>query len=267
MLHLRILSALVGIPVILGLVYLGDPYYAGFVLLIANLGMHEYTAMLKNKGYHLPAFLGYAGVTVFIAMLYLGPLIRQELIYPAILAILMALSLFVLLYFEKTDFRESALILWGIIYLGGLCGYLVLLRQLPQGLTFTYLLFAGVWSNDTLAYFTGIKWGKRRLAPKISPQKSVEGALCGIGGTILLALLAASLLPAWIRLTPGEAALLGLVIAIFAQLGDLVESAMKREFGVKDTGKLIPGHGGILDRFDSLLFAAPLVYYYTQLIG
>jgi phosphatidate cytidylyltransferase len=83
----------------------------------------------------------------------------------------------------------------------------------------------------------------------------------------LLALLAASLLPAWIRLTPGEAALLGLVIAIFAQLGDLVESAMKREFGVKDTGKLIPGHGGILDRFDSLLFAAPLVYYYTQLIG
>lgn len=267
MLHLRILSALIGIPVILGLVYLGDLYYAGFILLVVNLGMREYTALLRNRGYHLPAFIGYAGVTFFIALLYFGSLIQQELIYPAIAFIMMTLAVFVLIFFEKSDFRESALIFWGIIYLGGLSGYLILLRQLPQGLTFTLLLLAGVWSNDTLAYFTGIKWGKRRLAPAISPQKSVEGALAGIGGTIFLAVLAAYLFPEWIRLTRGEAALLGLVIAVFAQLGDLVESAMKRKFGVKDTGKLIPGHGGVLDRFDSLLFAAPLIYYYAQLFG
>lgn len=267
MLHLRILSAIIGIPLILGLVYLGDPYYAVFALVVANLGMREYTFMLKNKGYHLPAFFGYLGVTIIIAVVYLEPYLQQNLVYPAVVALLMALSLLVLLYFGKTDFGESALIFWGIIYLGGLCGYLILLRRLPEGLVLTFLLFAGVWINDTLAYFTGIKWGKRRLAPAISPQKSVEGALFAMAGTPLLFFLASLLFPELISFRPVEGALVGLVIAIFSQLGDLVESAMKRYFAVKDTGSLIPGHGGVLDRFDSLIFVAPVLYYYAQLMG
>lgn len=267
MLHLRVVSAIIGIPLILGLIYLGDPYYAAFVLLLANLGMREYTVLLKNKDYHLPVFLGYAGVSVFIAMVYLTPYLQQELIFPTILAVVMILSLLVLIFFEKTDFGESALILWGIIYLGGFCGYLILLRRLADGLVLTFLLFAGVWLNDTLAYFIGNKWGRHRLAPVISPAKSVEGALAGLAGTTLLVYLAVLLLPEQIGLTPGEGILLGLVIAVFGQLGDLVESGMKRKFEVKDAGGLIPGHGGVLDRFDSLLFAAPLVYYYAQLLG
>lgn len=266
MLHLRILSAIVGIPLILGLIYLGDPFYVLFVLLLVNVGIFEYTAMLKSRGYHLPNFLGYAGVSLFIAAVYLAPLLQEEPIYPAVIAIFIALSLLVLVFFEKTDFRESALIFWGIIYLGGLCGYLILLRRLPEGMIFTYLLFAGIWVNDTLAYFIGMKWGRRRLAPSISPQKSLEGALAGIIGTGLLFYLTASLLTERIGLSPGEGLLLGLVIAVFGQLGDLVESAMKRKFEFKDTGKLIPGHGGVLDRFDSLLFAAPVVYYYMLLL-
>lgn len=266
MLHLRVLSAIIGIPLILGLVYLGDPYYAVFALVIANLGMREYTLMLKNRGYHLPVLFGYGGVTILIAVVYLEPYLQQNLVYPAVAALLMALSLLFLLYFGKTDFGESALIFWGIIYLGGLCGYLILLRRLPEGLILSFLLFAGVWINDSLAYFTGIKWGKRRLAPAISPQKSVEGALFAIAGTTLLFFLAALLFPDLIGLKPGESALLGLIVAIFGQLGDLVESAMKRYFTVKDTGSLIPGHGGVLDRFDSLIFAAPVLYYYAQLM-
>lgn len=267
MLHLRLLSALVGIPVILGLVYLGGPYYACFILLVANLGMREYTDLLKSRGYHLPVFLGYAGVTVFLTLLYLGQILQLELALPAMIVILISLAIFYLISFEKTDIGESALILWGIIYLGGLGGYMILLRQLPQGMNYTLLLLVGVWSNDTFAYVAGIKWGKRRLAPAISPQKSVEGACSGIVGTVLLALLAALLFPGWIELAPGEAALLGLGISVFAQLGDLLESAIKRQFGVKDTGRLIPGHGGILDRFDSLLFTAPMVYYFLQMFG
>lgn len=267
MLHLRILSAIIGIPLILGLVYLGDIFYSVFVLLLAILGIHEYMLMLKHRGYHLPLFIGYVGVSVIIAVIHLGPLLGVNLFYPAIIAIFMTLALALLIYFEKADFAESALIFWGIIYLGGLCGYLILLRGLPEGLILTFLLFLGAWCNDTIAYFTGIKWGKRRLAPTISPKKSVEGALCGIVGTALLFFLLATLLPEWIGLTRGGSAIFGLVIAIFGQLGDLVESAMKRKFGVKDAGGLIPGHGGVLDRFDSLLFAAPVLYYYAQLIG
>lgn len=266
MLHLRILSAVVGIPLIAGLVYLGDLYYALFVLLLANLGIREFMIMIRSRDCHIPAFPAHAGVTALIAAIYLAPSVQTDLIFPVIIAILMALSLVVLIYFEKTDFKESALIFWGMIYLGGLCGYLIPLRRLPEGLVLTYLLFAGVWLNDTLAYFVGMKWGQRRLAPAISPQKSVEGALAGIAGTTLVFFLAASLFPEALGLTPGEGALLGLVITVFGQLGDLVESAMKRNFAIKDSGALIPGHGGILDRFDSLLFAVPLVYYFAQIL-
>lgn len=266
-LHLRILSAMVGIPIILGLVYLGGAYYAFFILLVANLGMREYTALLKSRAYHLPDFIGYAGASIFLTMLYLGSIQDVELILPAVIFIMMSLAVFLLLYFEKTDIHELALILWGIIYLGGFGGYMILLRQLPQGLTYTFIFLVGVWANDTFAYFAGIKWGKKRLAPAISPKKSVEGACAAITGTVLLALLVAFFYPGWIGLTPGKAALLGVGISVFAQLGDLLESALKRQFEVKDSGRLIPGHGGILDRFDSLLFTAPMIYYFFALLG
>ncbi|HPU00711.1 MAG TPA: phosphatidate cytidylyltransferase [Bacillota bacterium] len=267
MLHLRILSALVGIPLILGLVYLGGSYYALFMLLVAILGIREYTALLKSKSYHLPTWVGYAGVALFMSMLFLGAVLERELILPALIIIMMSLGILQLIYFGKASLHELALILWGIIYLGGFGGYMILLRQLPQGLTYTRVLFVGVWANDTFAYFVGIKWGRKRLAPEISPKKSVEGACAAIAGTVLLATLVAYIYPSWMGLTPGKAALLGVGISVFAQLGDLLESALKRQFEVKDTGQLIPGHGGVLDRFDSLLFTAPMVYYFFILLG
>lgn len=267
MLHLRILSALLGIPLVLGLVYLGGHYYAAFITLVVILGIREYMALLKSKNFRLPTAVGYAGVTIFLVSLYLGTLLEADLVLPALIFIVAGLAIFLLICFEKTGLQESALILWGIIYLGAFGGYMILLRQLPQGLTYTFLLLFGVWANDTFAYFIGLKWGRRRLAPAISPKKSVEGACAGIAGNIMLALVAVLLFPGWIGLEAWEAALLGLGIAVFAQLGDLLESAIKRQVEAKDSGRLIPGHGGILDRFDSLLFTAPMVYYFFLLIG
>ena len=163
---------------------------------------------------------------------------------------------------EAVDLKESALVLWGIIYLGGLGSYLILLRALPGGAVLTYTFLAGVWTNDTLAYCIGVRWGRHKLAPRISPNKSVEGFLAGLIGTPLAAAAAACLLPGGLAgLDPGRAALLGALIALCATAGDFLESALKRQAGVKDTGRLIPGHGGILDRFDSLLVTAPFVYY------
>ncbi len=267
MLHLRILSALVGIPIVLALVYLGGPYYAGFIILAVNVGMYEYTAMLKSRGYYLPAFLGYLGVSSLLVMLYLGGLTGLDLVLPAIVLSTAVLAISFLICYEKSNILELALILWGIIYLGGFSSYMILLRQLPKGLTYTFLLLFGVWANDTFAYFAGMKWGKHRLAPNISPKKSVEGSWAGIVGTVLIAFFAASLFPDRIELAPWKAALLGLGISVFAQLGDLLESAIKRQFEIKDAGSIIPGHGGILDRLDSLLFAAPVVYYFFLLMG
>ena len=259
MLRLRVLSALIGIPIILGAVYLGGPWYALLLLLVVNLGIYEFTRMLRAKGYRLPSFLGYLGVTAIILMIFLEQLL---LIFPVVMLVFVILFVAVLIHFDKIDFWESALIFWGIIYLGGLCGFMLLLRQLTEGALYTYLLLFGVWLNDSFAYFIGLKWGRRRLAPGISPKKSVEGALAGIAGTVLVALLVAALAPRWLPMPPAKAALLAVGIAIFAQIGDLLESAMKRQFQVKDSGQLIPGHGGIMDRFDSLMLAAPFVYYF-----
>lgn len=259
MLRLRVLSALVGIPVMLGAIYLGGPWYAFLMLLVVNLGMREFDALLKAKGGSFPSLFGYLGVSALIIILFFK---EFTLVFPLVMFFFVLLFLTQLIHFDKVNFWESALLFWGIIYLGGLCGYMLLLRLMPQGILYTFLLFIGVWANDTFAYFIGSKWGRHKLAPGISPQKSVEGALGGAAGTVLLAGLAVLLAPELIGLPLIQAVFLGLGIAVFAQLGDLMESALKRQFGVKDSGTIIPGHGGILDRFDSLMLTAPFVYYF-----
>jgi phosphatidate cytidylyltransferase len=264
MLRLRVLSALVGIPIILVAVRLGGLWYALFLLVVASLGVYEYTRMLKAAGFRLPVWPGYAGAGAMIVLVYLE---QQALLFHLIMLILVVLFMAMLFNFEKINFWESAQFFWGIIYLGGLLGFMLLVRLLPQGELYTYALLAGVWLHDTLAYFIGIKWGRRRLAPRISPKKSVEGSLAGIIGTVGAALLIARFLPGWLPLAPWKAGLLAFGLAVFAQLGDLMESALKRQFQVKDTGQLIPGHGGIMDRFDSLMLAAPFVYLFVKLLG
>jgi len=144
---------------------------------------------------------------------------------------------------------------------------MILLRVHPQGLLYTYILLIGVWVHDTLAYFVGSKWGLNKLAPEISPNKSVEGSIAGILGTVILFLSFSILYPDLMPIGPFLSILLGLGLSVFSQLGDLMESSMKRQLKVKDSGSLIPGHGGILDRFDSLMLATPFVYYFILLFG
>lgn len=264
MLRLRLLSALVGIPIILTAVYYGEIWYALFLLLVVNLGMREYTMLLRSAGYRLPAATGYLGASAILALTYLEQI---ELFFPLLMLIFAAVFLVALLYFNKIQFWESALIFWGIIYLGGFGSFMLLLRMLPEGALYTVYLLFGVWLNDSFAYFVGIKWGRRKLVPAISPNKSVAGAVAGVAGNIIVALLLVYFAPGWFSLPVIYAVILAAGIAVFAQFGDLLESAMKRQFQVKDTGQLIPGHGGILDRFDSLLFTAPYVYFFFLMAG
>ncbi len=136
-----------------------------------------------------------------------------------------------------------------------------LLRKLPHGQGWVFLVLLIVMVSDSMAYFAGITLGRHRLYEAISPKKSIEGAVGGLGGGVLGALVAKSwLLP---QLQAADVILLGLGVGAFSQIGDLVESMLKRSFGVKDSGAIIPGHGGLLDRLDSLLFAFPATYYYA----
>ncbi len=156
---------------------------------------------------------------------------------------------------------ELALLLFGFLYITIPLAHLALLRDLHHGTRWVLLVLFLVMLNDSCAYFTGTFWGKKKLYPSVSPKKSVEGAIGGLAGSILAAGLAHVTFMPWTGLLP--LLFLGLVVGVVAELGDLFESLLKRSFGVKDSGTLIPGHGGILDRLDSLLFAFPLTYYFA----
>jgi phosphatidate cytidylyltransferase len=148
----------------------------------------------------------------------------------------------------------------GVLYIAGLLGHLILLRVLPGGPNLVLFVLAVTWLTDSAAYFGGRAWGKHALAPRVSPNKTIEGALSGFGGALV-----ATWLGGWLwlpELTVSDIVSLALLLGGLGQIGDLVESKIKRVAGVKDSGRWIPGHGGLLDKIDSLVFTAPTFYYY-----
>ena len=162
--------------------------------------------------------------------------------------------------------KEEAFTRWawtiaGILYVGWLLSYLVALRGLDAGRDWVFFALFTTFASDTTAFFTGRAWGRHRLAPNVSPGKTWEGAIAGVFGAIVVSLVLVMLLS--LPLNYWQAVLLGLVVSIFGQLGDLVESLFKRNMGVKESGKSMPGHGGFLDRMDSVAFAGVVVYYYV----
>ena len=186
-----------------------------------------------------------------------------KLVIPAI-GLLFVLFSFIFLFRIRTietAAHEVACALLAFLYIPFLLMHLVMLRQTPYGVQWLFVIMLIVMTNDSAAYYTGCNFGKRRLYPLVSPKKSVEGAVGGLigslGGTMLAKF---TIFP---QLTFGDAIVTAVVIGMVGQAGDLFESLLKRSFGVKDSGTLIPGHGGVLDRLDSILFAAPITYYYV----
>lgn len=161
----------------------------------------------------------------------------------------------------KKAAAEAGLLFFGIIYIPCLLGYLVLLRSSTHGVNWILLIMFIVMSGDSAAYFIGCRFGKRKLYPEVSPNKSIEGAIGGLAGSLMGAMLAKLIFFAGI--SSGDAILAALLIGTLGQIGDLFESLLKRSCGVKDSGTIFPGHGGVLDRLDSIIFAAPAAYYYA----
>jgi phosphatidate cytidylyltransferase len=153
--------------------------------------------------------------------------------------------------------------LLGTLYIGWLLTHLILLKSLPNGSRYLVSLFLITWLTDTAAYGCGVTFGKHRVVPQISPKKTLEGFIGGLVCSILVALLInfLRLIP---KMTLSSSLILGLLLGVFAQAGDLFESFIKREAGVKNSGSLVPGHGGVLDVFDSIIFTSPVMFYYAR---
>lgn len=253
----RILTGLVGIPVVLFVIYIGGTYFFAFVFLLAMLGVHEGGNLLRAKDIPVSVII-YCFPILYFGVLYTGREHMASQVVAALVLGLLTRQLFGFPHFGLTAVGGNVL---AAVYPTVLLGNVLLLR-LHAGLSWTVATIVGIWAYDTFAYFVGVRFGKVHPWPGISPKKSREGTVGGFIGSILVIVLARGHLG--ITSLP-VAVLLGLLVGGVGQLGDLAESALKRYVGVKDSGTLLPGHGGVLDRFDSLMFAATIVYWIWSL--
>jgi len=258
----RLISAALLLPLLYLLVeYGGVLPFSALVVAVAAAGLREFYALAAGAGGSCGGKAGILlGAMVTASFALTGTLAPALVLTGAVLVLAVAHLLSPQRHGRVIDKLGGTL--WGILYVGWLSGFLIALRRLPEGHHFLYFLFLVIMIGDTFAYYVGSSLGRRPLASQISPKKTVEGAVAGFGGS-LAAAYGASL---WFLPVMGGGHWLaaGSLLAVAGQLADLVESMLKRSAGVKDSGGVIPGHGGILDRLDSLLFGAPLLYFYAR---
>ncbi len=256
----RVISAVIILPLFYLLVrYLPPTAFFIVVLFGILLGQLEF--------YRLYYPVGKRGLILF--GLLCGGLVAVHFYEPGLFLdreVLTALVAAVLVYQLAanrdltTTLTDAAVALLGLFYVGWFLGHLVLLRNLDQGEYLIFFLFLVTWAGDTGAYYIGKGFGRRRMAPQVSPNKTVEGAIGGWLASVLVAVLAQQwFLP---LISVSDSLILGGLLGIVGQLGDLTESMFKRGAGVKDSGHFLPGHGGVLDKLDSLIFTTPMFYYY-----
>ncbi|MCF8240684.1 MAG: phosphatidate cytidylyltransferase [Melioribacteraceae bacterium] len=265
----RIIVSLVAIPLIVAVCFIGKLPFLGLALLIGGVSYFEFAGMVENKNGFVNLFLGTASVIFLIINTYFSLIQFYDLMIIITVLILLA---------ELYRNKESAIInsgttVLGIFYIGLFSSSLVGIREFyphseilySQGGYLIIALLFSIWICDSAAFFIGTAIGKHKLFPRVSPNKSWEGAVAGFVFAVIAMLAAKFFFLEF--LSTIDAIAIGAIVGIIGQYGDLVESLVKRDAGVKDSSALIPGHGGIFDRFDSLLFSAPLVYLYIKFIA
>lgn len=261
MLITRVLSAVILVLIIGSSLFFGGLPWWALLLFISIIGYYEYLRAVRKipEGErYTPAFpdiMGYLCTFIYFILILLKP-DSEYLLMMVIFSIILFMISFVI-FFPKYDSSEVILALFGFLYIPLMLSFMYLLRGSERGITKVLLVFISSWVCDTFAYFTGMALGRHRLAPVLSPKKSVEGA---VGGTLAAALVGGILG----FLVHGNIQMYAIITgagAVISQFGDLFASGIKRNFGLKDYGSLIPGHGGILDRFDSFIIVSPVIYF------
>ncbi len=261
MLKKRVITALLGIPLLIAFVWFDSPvpWFTVLVAIWGVLAAFEFYRLVAVSRAKVLTCFGLLWVLLFI----LSPHCEYEFIIPLLLTSGMVLPLLWLILRPRGDgtFLTWAWVMVGVLYVGWLLSYLVALR-LEAGRNWVFFALFATFGSDTLAFFIGRAVGRHRLAPQVSPNKTWEGAVGGVFGAIIVSLLFILPTPLNLPLSYGQAVLLGFLVSVFGQFGDLVESLFKRNTGVKESGNWIPGHGGFLDRMDSVVLAGVVVYLY-----
>ena len=256
----RLLSGILLVIIALVTIISGGDVLFATVLLISLIGMMElYRILDLHKT--LPGIVGYVAAVLYYGLLRFE---RMDMVMLLTIGFLIALLIVYVFSYPKYRSEHITLLFFGLFYVAFMLSYIYQIRTLPQGVFLVWLVFLCSWGCDTCAYCVGMLFGKHKMAPVLSPKKSVEGGIGGVAGAMLLGALYAALLNHFVPDTGADVVRYALICGVggvISQVGDLAASAIKRNHEIKDYGRLIPGHGGILDRFDSVIITAPIIFY------
>lgn len=250
-----------GVAIIVYCLYQGGALWKGLFLVMAVLSLYEYGSMLKHKQIEVMWVPDY----LFMLMLWASPLLNLDWLWAGLMALMLVMAAVAVISYPRLTVAEVSMNLFGPLYIGLTLQYSLRMLYLPDPFLIMLLALLLTWASDVGGYAVGLKWGRTKLAPQLSPKKTWEG----VAGSFLFSVMTALVFAYFTTLSPIKAAylvILALFASLAAQLGDLFMSSIKRYFGVKDSGFIIPGHGGVLDRFDSFLLVLPLIYYGFHLL-
>ena len=255
----RLLSGIMLVIILIATVGLGGYVLFGVLAAISLIGLNELYKVVKAEKTAIGA-VGYLAVIGYYVLLFMGLTDQMMLFTVLLIVLLMATYVFT---FPTYRADQVMTVFFGVFYVAVMLSFVYQTRMLEAGAIIVWLIFLSSWGCDTCAYCVGMLIGKRKMAPKLSPKKSVEGGIGGVVGAALLGALYAVCANKWMGgdINPLFCAIVCGAGGMISQIGDLAASAIKRNYEIKDYGKLIPGHGGILDRFDSVIFTAPIIYF------
>ncbi len=258
----RTISGILLVIIALVTIIIGNDVLFVVIAATSLIGLSELYKVFKIEK-KMPGIVGYIGCIGYYTLIRSG---NDEYLLPMMLTVLMLVMAVFVFSFPKYQANQIMAVFFGIVYVAIMLSYVYRTRMMVNGVYIVWLIFLCSWGCDTCAYLVGVMFGKHKMAPVLSPKKSVEGGIGGIVGAALLGFIYTMIfadifvkLNHYMIMVPVMCA----VAAMVSQVGDLAASGIKRNYDVKDYGKLIPGHGGILDRFDSVIFTAPIIYYFV----
>ena len=262
----RVIVSVIAIPVVLAVSYIGSYVFFSFVVAVALISFYEFSLLAKNKGISVNIWIGFFSL-IFLAVNQFNNVFDT---YPFVLVLMIIVSAVELFRNKNSAINNIGATLLGIFYIGAFASSLIAIREFYPAVGYFYLrggyviisIFITMWICDSAAFFGGTAFGKHKLFIRVSPNKSWEGAVFGFIFALIAMILLKEILLGFLPWSTVIA--FGIIIGTVGQIGDLIESLFKRDAGVKDSSSLIPGHGGIFDRFDSILFTAPVILLYLK---